>query len=395
MDAIGPGGPLIMDNEPTRESRQDRIRQLEQTVSELTEKYKILVENANDAIFVLQDGKVKFANPKSLEIAGTVAEDLELSHYTDYLHPEDKEMVVERHQKRIKGQKVLNMYPLRLVNQNGDVVWVEVNAVRIDWEGAPATLNIVRDITTQKMIENQFFQSDNLATVQTLAGGLSHELNNLLMGIQGRASLLSMELGKDNPLHEHLEKMEYCIREAAKLSKQLIGFAQSGKYSIQRVNLNEVLSEVLATMTSSNKRIEVITHLHSDLWTVEVDKSQIDQILINILINAWEAIAQQGRISIRTENISLSKGRRDVQGISSGNYVKISIKDNGIGMDETIRKRVFEPFFTTKQIGRHRGLGLSSAYGITVNHGGMLDIVSSEGVGTTCIILLPAVEDDN
>ena len=381
--------------EPTRDSSQERIRQLEQTVSELTEKYKILVENANDAIFVLQDGKIKFANPKSLEIAGTVAEDLKLSHYTDYLHPEDKEMVVERHKKRLKGQKVLNMYPLRLVNQNGDVVWVEVNAVRIDWEGAPATLNIVRDITTHKMIENQFFQSDNLATVRTLAGGLSHELNNLLMGIQGRASLLSMGLGEDNPLHEHLEKMEYCIREAAKLSKQLIGFAQSGKYRIQYVNLNDVLSEALATMTRSNKRIEIITHLHPDLWTVAVDKSQIDQVLINILINAWEAIAQEGRISIKTENVSLAQGRGDVRNISAGDYVKVSIKDNGIGMDETIRKRVFEPFFTTKEIGRHRGLGLSCAYGITVNHGGMLDIISSEGVGATCVILLPAEENNN
>lgn len=364
--------------------------QRELKVVEPTKAYKVLVDNANDAIFVLQDGKIQFANPKCREIAGLSAEALEKIHYTEYLHPDEKEIVVERHQQRLKGDDVINVYPLRLVIPNGDVMWVEVNAVRIDWKGAPATLNVIRDISTQKMVENHTARSENLATVKTLAEGLAHELNNLLMGIQGRVSLLSMGLGSHNPLQEHLEHMEHRIREAAKLSRQLIGFAQIGKFRTLRLNLNDMLSQALAVLECDTRAIDFVAHYQPDVWLVEGDRSQIEQVLNDVLANACEALPQGGSIDVKTENMILKNDCRVGRSVSPGNYVRVSIRDNGDGMDESIYKRVFEPFFTTKRDGSHRGLGLSCAFGIAVNHNGMLDIISSKGMGTTCNILLPA-----
>ncbi len=389
-----------MGNPPTHQDLKKRIQQLEQQVNEsaairealtdLEEKYKILVENARDAIFVLQNGQVEFANPKSLEIAGIVAEELKNRNFTDFLHPDDKEKVVQRHQKRLKGEKVLSMYPLRVINRDGDIVWVEVNAVRIDWEGQPATLNIVRDITSQKLCEENFAQAENLTTVRTLAGGLAHEFNNLLMGIQGRASVLSLALSKTNPLHRHIEQMEILIAEAGKLSKQLVGFAQSGKYHVERMNLNQIVEQALATLAHSPKTISIQKELQPALWPIEADKTQMDQVLISLLLNAWQAIAERGVITIKTENIVLQEVRTKIHSLKPGPYVKLAIKDSGIGMDDDIRKRIFEPFFTTKAVGRHRGLGLSCVYGTVVNHGGMVDVVSAPEKGSTFSILIPA-----
>lgn len=387
----------------TQNDLQDQIRVLEEQLTEpdradkrlndLEKKYQVLVEHANDAIFVLQDGKVEFANPRSLEIVGIMAEELDGKSFEDFLHPDEKEKVVQRHQKRLKGEKVLNMYPLRLINSAGDVVWVEVNAVRIEWLGKPATLNIIRDITFQKLYEAAFSQANKLTTVRTLAGGLAHELNNLLMGIQGRASLLTMGLGSASPLQAHVDQMEELIREAAKLSKQLVGFAQCGKYRVDQVDINRVLEEAVASISCSNKKITIQKRFDAALWHIEADRSQIDQALMSVVLNARQAIEDTGTISLTTENIILREARPHIENLIPGRYVKISIKDDGMGMDDTIRKRVFEPFFTTKVIGRHRGLGLACAYGIIVNHGGLIDVTSAPDMGSNFTIWLPAADN--
>ncbi len=391
-----------MTNEQTPQSLQAHIRELERQLSELTEvkaelrgleeKYKVLVENANDAIIVIQDGKVKFANPRSLDISGILAEELQVSHYTDYLHPEEKEKVVRRHKRRLKGEKVLNMYPLRIVNRQGQVVWVEVNAVLIEWEGAPATLNIIRDITSQKMLESQFHQLDNLETVRTLAAGIAHGFNNLLMGIQGSASLLTLSIKKDNPLFENIERVETCVDESAKLVRQLVEFAQCGKYRVETIHLEQVVDEVMATIQRSNKEITIGKACASDLWPVTADKGQIDQVFINILLNAWQAIPAKGEIEISAENTIIHEEPRHASGVGPGRYVKIVVRDSGVGMDETICKRVFEPFFTTKGVANHRGLGMACVFGIVANHNGMIDVTSVKGIGSTFTVLLPAAE---
>ena len=368
------------------ESLRDALRQAE-------DKYRVLVENANDAIFVLQDGKIRFANPKALALGGVLAEDLEKVPFTEYLHPEERDLVVQRHEQRLKGEKILNMYPLRIITRRGDIFWAEVNAVRIEWEGEPATLNIIRDITSQKLIEQHYFQNESLATLRTLSGGMAHSFNNLLMGIQGRVSLLYRSMGLNDVRRDHLKGIEACVQDAAKLTRQMLGFAQSGKYNVSRVNMNMVVEEMAKTFARSQNEVALVKELDPSLWPIEADCQQMEQVIMNIMLNAWQAIDDKGKVVVKTENFELTEGREPFQDAGSNKCVKISIRDSGSGMDDNTRKRAIEPFFTTKGIGQHRGLGLSSAYGIIANHNGFIDIDSIPGTGTTITVYLPAAGD--
>lgn len=379
------------DTQPSILERQSReLAKLKDALRQAEDKYRVLVENANDAIFVLQNGKIRFANPKAMSLGGVLADELDNVPFADYLHPEERETVVKRYEQRLKGERILHMYPLRIVTRSGDLFWAEVNAVRIEWEGAPATLNIIRDITSQKLIEQHYFQDESLATLRTLAGGMAHSFNNLLMGIQGRVSIMSRQMGLSDPRREHLKGIESCVADAAKLTRQMLGFAQSGKYNVTRVNFNDLIEQIMRSLFGRQRRISVQCDFQKDLWPVEVDRQQMEQVVMNIVLNAWQAIADTGRITIRTENFELSEGREKMKDMRTGKYIRLTVRDNGQGMDETIRRRAFEPFFTTRGMGKHRGLGLSSAYGIVANHGGLISLESTVGAGTTVSVYLPA-----
>lgn len=378
----------------TLEQKTEEVAQLKDALRQAEDKYRVLVENANDAIFVLQDDKIRFANPKAMALGGVLAEDLDKVPFTDYLHPAERDTVVHRHEQRLKGEKILNMYPLRIITRSGDVFWAEVNAVRIEWEGRPATLNIIRDITSQKLIEQHYFQSENLTTLRTLAGGMAHSINNLLMGIQGRVSLLYRSLEMSNTRREHLKGIESCVEDAAKLTQQMLGFAQSGKYNVTRLDVNAVVEQIVQTFVRRDQEISLTREYQPELWPVDADLHQVEQVIMNILLNAWQAISGRGRVVIRTENFELTEGREKFGDVHAGKFIKLSIRDTGEGMDETVCNRVFEPFFTTKGIGKHRGLGLSSAYGIISNHDGFIDVESTPAVGTTVSIYLPADHGD-
>jgi two-component system, cell cycle sensor histidine kinase and response regulator CckA len=389
-----------MPEEMTRAALEGRIRQLENAAAEAASlrealrqaeaKYRLLVEHANDAIFILQDAKVKYANPKALAMASTVTEELQQAHYTQFLHPEDRAMVVERHEKRLQGEKILNMYPLRIVNNRGETIWTEVNVVVIEWEQRPATLNIIRDISAQKLAEKQLLQAEGISTLRTMAGGLAHSFNNLLMGIQGRSSLLQKHRQQDSEFFHLLEGIEQCVNEAAGLTRQMLGFAQTGKYQVVRLSLNTVVEDIARSVMLNTKSIELNLRLAPDLWLIEADRNQIEQAVMNIVLNARQAMFECGSVTVSTENIEWEEGRGRFHQLPAGRYVKLTVRDTGAGMDDMVRKRAFEPFFTTKGVGEHRGLGLSRVYGIISNHNGWVDIDSMPQAGTTVSVYLPA-----
>ncbi len=392
MEKNSPPGDVTRHSELEQKNRE--VAQLKDALREAEDKYRILVENANDAIFVLQDDKIRFANPKALELGDVLAEDLEKIPFAEYLHPNERERIVQRHEQRMKGEKILNMYPLRIITRSGNIFWAEVNAVRIEWEGRPATLNIIRDITSQKLIEQHYFQNESLNNLRTLAGGMAHSFNNLLMGIQGRVSLLYRSIGLTDARRQHLKGIESCIEEAAGLTQQMLGFAQSGKYNVTQLRINDMIRQIVKNVAPNrHHRISVTSQLQEGIWHVEADRHQIEQVITNILQNALQAVGNNGKVVIKTENFELSESREHFEDVRAGKCVKIAIRDNGPGMDETVCKRAFEPFFTTKGIGLHRGLGLSSAYGIIANHDGLIDIESTPGAGTTVSVYLPAFEE--
>jgi len=239
-------------------------------------------------------------------------------------------------------------------------------------------------------LKRQLQLSQKMDAVGTLAGGIAHDFNNLLMGIQGRTSLMLLDTDPLQLNYEHLTEIEAYIKRATKLTKQLLGFARGGKYEVKPTDLNDLIEKSSQMYGRTKKEITIYKKYHDQIWTVEVDQSQIDQVLLNIFMNAWQAMPAGGDLYIQTKNEMLEENFTGVYGVRPGKYVVISVTDTGIGMDEKTLKRVFDPFFTTKDKERGAGLGLASAYGIIKNHDGIITAESARGKGTTFHIYLPA-----
>jgi CheY-like chemotaxis protein len=229
-----------------------------------------------------------------------------------------------------------------------------------------------------------------MESIGTLAGGIAHDFNNLLMGIQGHASLALLHLDPQNANYEHLKTIETLVMSGADLTKQLLGFARGGKYEVKTVDLNLLIKKTSETIGRTKKEIKIHLNFQDDLWPVDVDHGQIEQVLLNLYVNAWQAMPGGGDLYLETRNVFVEENRFRPFVSKNGHFVKISITDTGVGMDEKTKERIFEPFFSTKEMGRGTGLGLASVYGIIKNHNGFINVYSEKGQGTTFNIYLPA-----
>jgi PAS domain S-box-containing protein len=297
----------------------------------------------------------------------------------------------------------------RLVDENrnatGVYAWQGENPVTgkwymnydraIEWtDGRLVRLQIATDITEFKKMQVQLNHSQKMEAIGTLAGGIAHNFNNLLMGIQGHMSLISIDL---EPSHPHLERIkaitEY-IRSAVDLTKQLLGYVRGGKYEVKPIDLNQLVTKSAALFGRTRKEIQIHTQTEPARLVVEADRAQIEQVLLNLYINAWQAMSEGGNLYLQTSTENLDQTACQPYQINPGRYGKISITDTGIGMDEATCQRIFDPFFTTKEESRGTGLGLASAYGIIKNHNGMITVSSQVNQGTTFSIYLPISEED-
>jgi signal transduction histidine kinase/CheY-like chemotaxis protein len=252
------------------------------------------------------------------------------------------------------------------------------------------TQGIARDVTEWIELENQFQQAQKMQAIGTLAGGIAHDFNNLLMGIQGNVSIILLDMKPDHPFYGYLKNIELSIENGGELTKQLLGFAKGGKYEVKTVDLNELIKTHNRIFGRTKKEAKVRGVYEKDLWAVDVDKSQIQQVRMNLYVNAWQAMPNGGDLHIRTDNIILDENYTSPFNVEAGRYVKISVTDTGIGIDKEIQPRIFDPFFTTKDIGKGAGLGLASVYGIIKNHRGIINVYSEEDKGSTFNIYLPA-----
>ncbi|MCU0585460.1 MAG: response regulator [Desulfobacterales bacterium] len=274
------------------------------------------------------------------------------------------------------------------LNYDRAIRWVDGRMVR---------LQIATDITRAKeseqeraRMEVQLQQSQKFEAIGTLAGGVAHDFNNLLMGIQGRASLMRVDLPPSHPHREHLRAIEDYIRSAADLTRQLLGFARGGKYEVKPLDLNELVLTTASMFGRTKKEIRIHTRLPETPLVVEADRSQIEQVLLNIYVNAWQAMPDGGELYIGAKTLVLDEALCRPHQAVPGRYHSVAITDTGIGMDAATQLRIFDPFFTTKEKGRGTGLGLASAYGIVKNHGGMITVESQKRQGATFTIYLPA-----
>jgi two-component system cell cycle sensor histidine kinase/response regulator CckA len=363
-------------------------KQAEEALRNSEEKYRLLVENANNAIFIVQDGVIKFPNPKTEELLGYRAEELVKIPFVSLIHPEDRDVVFEKD----KREKFPSTYPFKLINRAGEQLWVEINAVVITWEGRTANLNFLRDVTEQKRLEARLRQAHKMEAVGSLAGGIAHAFNNLLMGIGGNASLMLLSIDFTQPHYERLKTIEKLVQSGATLTSQLLGYARGGKYQVEPIHLNQLVEQTSNTFGRTKKEITIHRELATDLYTIDADKVQIDQVLFDLCINAAEAMPGGGDLTLKTMNITHHDIRSERFQPKRGNYVLLTVTDTGAGMDKKTIERVFDPFFTTKGMARGTGLGLASAYGIIKAHGGYIDVESKEGHGTAFSIYLPASE---
>jgi two-component system, cell cycle sensor histidine kinase and response regulator CckA len=366
-------------------------RKVEEALQKSEEKYRQLIEYSSEAIFIITHGKISYANTRTEKMLGYPMDDLQLISFINLVISEDREMVFERQKAILQGDNSVVNYSFRIVSKEGSTSWVESNSVAILWENQPATLNFMRDINKQKRTETKLLQAQKMESIGTLAGGIAHDFNNLLMGIQGHASLTLLKLDKNDPNYEHIKTIETLVMSGANLTKQLLGFARGGKYEVKRVDLNALIYKTSQTIGRTKKEIRIHRNLENNLWSTDVDQGQVEQVLLNLFVNAWQAMPGGGDLYIETKNIILDENRFKPFSGKNSHYVKISVTDTGVGMDEKTKERIFEPFFTTKEMGRGTGLGLASVYGIIKNHNGFINVYSEKGQGATFNIYFPAV----
>ena len=365
-------------------------RLAEEALRKSEEKYRLLIENSNEAIFIIMDGKIKYANLHTEQMIGYGMEELSSISFINLVVSEDRDMVLELQESCLQGENPSINYSFRITNKQGITLWVETNSVGINWDNEPAILNSMRNITKQKRTEARLFQAQKMESIGTLAGGIAHDFNNLLMGIQGHASLALLHMDPQNANFEHLKTIETLVMSGADLTKQLLGFARGGKYEVKTVDLNLLIQKTSETIGRTKKEIKIHRNFQNDLWPVDVDHGQIEQVLLNLYVNAWQAMPGGGNLYLETKNVFVEESRFKPYVTMNGHYVKISVTDTGVGMDEKTKERIFEPFFTTKEMGRGTGLGLASVYGIIKNHNGFINVYSEKGQGTTFNIYLPA-----
>ena len=369
---------------------------MEEALRKSEEQYRLLVENANEGILVLQDGLITFANPAAARIVHSSRQDLQSRSFIDYVHPEDREKVSNHYQNRMSGEPSPRQYTMRLVDFQGDTVWIEANTIAISWEGRPAVLVFSTDISEKKQLELQFLQAQKMEAVGRLAGGVAHDFNNLLTSILGHSDLMRMRLRPGDPLVGDIGEIVKAANRATDLTRQLLAFSRKQIMQPKILNLNAIISDMKKMlMRLIGEDITLETLLSPDLGRVLVDPGQIDQVIMNLVVNARDAMPKGGTLTIETGNALLDEVQvRRYIGARPGAYVLLSVKDSGLGMSEELQSHIFEPFFTTKELGKGTGLGLSTVYGIVKQSNGYIWVDSRPGQGTEFKIFLPRQEGE-
>lgn len=383
---------LIKTNEDLRREIQVR-RRFEEALKASEKQVRLIIESSPIGIRIIQQDKYVYANQSFIQMFGYGSLEEILGKGIELLYaPEVRESIGQRQKDLMEGKPIPMHYETVGLRKNGIKLDLSIWLTRIAYGGGPATLAFVIDTGSEKKLKAQLLQAQKMEALGTMASGIAHDFNNLLMGIQGRTSLMLLNLDSPHPYWEHLRGIEEYVQSAAHLTKQLLGFARGTKYESRPTDMNDLLKKSSEMFGRTKKEIVIYAKYQQDIWTVEVDQGQIEQVLLNLYVNAWQAMPTGGELCLQTENVELTRDWVQPYEVKPGQFVKISVTDTGIGMNEATMQRIFDPFFTTKGMGRGSGLGLALAYGIVKNHGGLITVASEEGKGSCFSIYLPTVK---
>ena len=360
------------------------------------ERYRTLVESSNDAIYIIQDGIFKFANARALAMTGYDRDAMSDLHFSDLVHPDDREWIAQNHIRRLKGEDFQSTYPFRLIDKNKKIIWVQINAVRILWEGKPAVLGCLRDISRLKELEDKLVRAEKMELIGTMAGGVAHDLNNILSGLVSYPELVLMQLPEESPLKEPISFMHDAGLRAADIVQDLLALTRRGVMARDIINLNNTVHEYFSC--AAHRRLEqnslgtrFTIDIEPDLLNICGSPSHISKIIMNLVINAAEAIKDNGIVTIHTRNQYIDMPLSSYDTIKEGDYVVLKVSDNGDGIDQKDLNRIFEPFYTKKQMGRSgSGLGLSVVWNCVKHHNGYIEVKSTKRRGTVFEVFFPA-----
>jgi len=369
----------------------------ETALRESEERYRRLVESAPDAVVVHAEGKIRYANPAAVQMLG-VAGPHELIGRTalEFVHPDSRPMVVTRMRQLLVDRVDAPVAEERFVRPDGGVIDAEVAAIAITWDGHPAALVTIRDISERVALEQKLRHSQKMEAVGQLAGGIAHDFNNLLTTIISYSDLLLSALDERDPRRADVEEIHRAGDRAAGLTRQLLAYSRRQVLQPKVLDLNAVVNGAEKLVRRLiGEDIRVVTRLSPTLGPVRADPGQIEQVILNLAVNARDAMPEGGTLTLATQDRTLDPTTvtftAEHSMLGPEPYVELTVTDTGVGMDAVTRARVFEPFFTTKDVGKGTGLGLSTVYGIVKQSGGYIWVESAPGRGASFHVALPRV----
>jgi len=373
----------------------EKVAQKTAELRESEGKFRALAESSAAAIFISQEDRLVYANAATARIVGLEPREMLGRGFWEFIHPDWRKLVRERREERLRGADVPSRYEMKVLTADGKERWIDFTATVVEWDRRPAVLGTAIDITEPKQLEEQFRQAQKMEAVGQLAGGVAHDFNNLLGVIIGYAELLAEEVGTQEPLSHQINEVQKAGKRAADLTKQLLAFSRQQVLEVRVLNVNQAIrdmSKMLRRLIGED--VELITSLDPALGSVKADRGQFDQVIMNLAVNARDAMPQGGQFTVETANVELDEGYvREHYPVVPGRYVMLAVSDTGIGINEETQRHIFEPFFTTKEPGKGTGLGLATVYGIVKQSGGYIWVYSEVGQGTTFKIYFPRVEE--
>ena len=368
--------------------------QMRKTLEESETRYQQLIEFLPQAVVVHIDGKVKYANPSALKLAGaeSLADVLDTS-LLDFVHPDDREHIAKRVKTLQTTKKPTPLTELRVIRTDGNIVYGETSGHPITFQGQDAGLSIITDITDRKHLETQLRQSQKMEAIGRLAGGVAHDFNNLLTAIMGYSALLEQQLPPNSSAEHDLNEIKKATNRAAGLVRQLLAFSRQQIVQPRLCRLNDSVANIEKMLRRLiGEDIELQTFLSQSLGYTKIDPGHVEQIIMNLAVNARDAMPTGGQLTIETANVFLDEAYTSHHPqVTPGEYVLLAISDTGKGIPPEIQEHIFEPFFTTKEVGKGTGLGLATVHGIVKQNKGHIWLYSEAERGTTFKIYFPRV----